>query len=173
MMRVFLTQKELEECIFMGAETVRICKGQKANPRIKEDKEKRSRASSNGLGFKGERAFARAFKLEPTQVTVHADDGIDYVLADGRTVDVKATGLKDKDLIFDSFDSFRSDIGVLGYSHDYMDCVDFLGWITKERFMEVCDEKDYGHGLRKYVREDQLFPMKDLLTAHLEGLNNA
>ena len=169
-LRVFLTEKELDECIFMGAETVRICKGQKANPRIDEAKEKRSRASSNGLGFKGERAFARAFKLEPTQVTVRADDGIDYVLSDGRTVDVKATALADKELIFDSFSKFKSDIGVLGYTNDYMDCVEFLGWIDKENFMDICEEKDYGHGMRKYVRTDQLFPMKELLEQHKAGL---
>lgn len=170
--RVFLSEEEVKNCAGMGEETVAICREQKAQPRIEEAKERHSRESSNGLGFKGEYAFSKLFKLEPTQVTVRADGGIDYVLSNGLTVDVKCSRRNDPDLIFDGFDSFKADIGVLGHSTDDKYFVDFVGWITKDKFMDICDQRDYGHGMRKYVKFDQLSPILDLVQLHQKGNAN-
>lgn len=171
MIRVFLTPQENMKCKQMGYDTVQICEGQSAKARIDPFKEKRSRRDSNFLGFKGEYAFSKLFELSPTDVTEDADDGIDYVLPDNRTVDVKATGKLEGDLIIDSFDSFRADIAVLCYTTEKRSCVDFYGWINKKEFMGLCKEKDYGHGMRKYAESNQLHDIEDLLNVYeLKGV---
>ena len=171
MIRVFLTPQENMKCKQMGYDTVQICEGQNAQARINPLKEKRSRRDSNFLGFKGEYAFSKLFELSPTDVTEDADDGIDYVLPDNRTVDVKATGRMEGDLIMDSFDSFRADIAVLCYTTEKRSCVDFYGWINKEEFMGLCKEKDYGHGMRKYAESNQLHDIEYLLNVYeLKGV---
>lgn len=166
MIRVFLTPQENMKCKQMGYDTVEICEGQNAKARIDPANEKRSRRDSNFLGFKGEYAFSKLFELSPTDVTEHADDGIDYVLPDKRTVDVKATGKLNGDLIIDGFDSFKADIAVLCFTKEKRSCIDFYGWIDKKHFASICKEKDYGHGMRKYAEWDELRDMRELLDVY-------
>lgn len=166
MIRVFVLPHENMKCKQMGYDTVGICEGQNAKARIDPEREKRSRRDSNFLGFKGEYAFSKLFELSPTDVTEHADDGIDYVLPDNRTVDVKTTGRMEGDLIIDSFDSFKADLAVLCFTTEKRSSIDFYGWITKEEFMKICKEKDYGHGMRKYAYSHEMRDMQDLLNAY-------
>tara|TARA_R110000803_G_scaffold50767_4_gene105251 strand:- start:1626 stop:2162 length:537 start_codon:yes stop_codon:yes gene_type:complete len=160
--RIDLTEVDLAECKRKGEETVAICRQQGARPRLKEGTEKMRREQGNEMGFRGELAFAKLFKLKPTEVTVTADDGIDYILDDGRTVDVKLSTYSNGDLIFDSFARFKSDIAVLAYGRYTDPYVDIAGWITKEDFKSKCTDKNYGYGNRKALLVQDLNSMDTL-----------
>lgn len=164
MIRINFTEEDLQVCKYKGEETVRICRGQGAKPRLKEGTEKMKREQGNEMGFRGELAFAKLYNLKPTEVTVDADDGIDYVLDDGRTVDVKLSTYRNGFLIFDSFDKFKADIAVLAYGSYNEDFVEIAGWISKEDFMSKCSERNFGYGTRKIVGKDDLLPMGELHT---------
>lgn len=162
MIRIDFTEEDLQVCKHKGEETVRICRGQGAKPRLKEGTEKMKREQGNEMGFRGELAFAKLYDLKPTEVTVYADDGIDYILDDGRTVDVKLSTYRNGFLIFDSFDKFKSDIAVLAYGSYNEAFVEIAGWISKEDFMNKCSERNFGYGTRKVVGKDHLLPMEEL-----------
>ena len=162
MITIQFTDQDMAECKRKGEETVSICRSQGARPRLKEGTEKMKREQGNEMGFRGELAFAKLYNLEPTDVTVYADDGIDYKLSDGRTVDVKLSTYKNGDLIFDSFDKFKSDIAVLVYGSYDETFVDIAGWVTKEEFIERCNERDYGYGMRKFLKKANLNDMRTL-----------
>ena len=163
MITIEFDEKDLAECKRKGEETVNICRSQGAKPRLKEGTEKMKREQGNEMGFRGELAFAKLYNLDPTDVTVYADDGIDYILPDGRTVDVKLSTYKNGDLIFDSFDKFKSDIAVLVYGSYDESYVDIAGWVTKDQFIERCDERDYGYGIRKFLKKQYLNAMDTLV----------
>src|SRR6056300_130493 len=162
MIRIDFTDDDLQSCKHKGEETVRICRGQGAKPRLKEGTESIKREQGNEMGFRGELAFAKLYNLPPTDVTGDADDGIDYVMPDGRTVDVKLSTYKNGNLIFDSFDKFKSDIAVLVYGAYNDTYVDVAGWISKEDFMTECYERKFGYGTRKVVDKKALRPMEEL-----------
>lgn len=162
MIRIEFTEDDLLDSRRKGEETVNICRNQGAKPRLKEGTEKMKREQGNEMGFRGELAFAKLYNLEPTQVTVQADDGIDYVLEDGRTVDVKLSTYTNGDLIFDSFEKFKSDIAVLVYGQYNDSFVDIAGWITKQEFIDKCFERDYGYGTRKSLNKKHLNSMDTL-----------
>ena len=162
MIRINFDSTDILECKRKGEDTVNICRSQGAKPRLKEGTEKMKREQGNEMGFRGELAFAKLYKLEPTEVTVDADDGIDYVLSDGKTVDVKLSTYVNGDLIFDNFEKFKSDIAVLAYGKHSDSYVDIAGWITKEEFINKCFDRNYGHGNRKALRSSELRPMEEL-----------
>lgn len=162
MIRVELDEHEMSSCKYKGEETVRICRGQGAKPRLAEGTEPIKREQGNEMGFRGELAFAKLYSLPPTDVTVHADDGIDYTLPNGKTVDVKLSTYRNGYLIFDNFNKFKADIAVLVYGAYNENYIDVAGWISKQKFMETCREHDFGYGLRKIVGRDCLSPMEEL-----------
>ena len=162
MIRIDFTDEDMRSCKYKGEETVRICRGQGAKPRLKEGTESIKREQGNEMGFRGELAFAKLYKMPPTNVTVDADDGIDYVMPDGRTVDVKLSTYRNGFLIFDSFNKFKSDIAVLVYGTYNENFVEIAGWISKDDFIKKCSERDFGYGTRKIVGKDSLLPMEEL-----------
>jgi hypothetical protein len=76
------------------------------------------------------------------------DDGADLEYR-GRSVEVKAISYRGGVLIFHSLDEFDSNFAVACFAPNRR--VDILGWITRERFAEIHEKRNFGKGLRVFV----------------------
>lgn len=106
----------------------------------------------NFMGHLGEKAVAKFYSIPvDDRVLTGGDEGYDLVIG-GKTVQVKTSTL-DK-LIFNSLDLFTADYAVLvtligDRTQPHIDSrFKIWGAISREDFMKVCYEKDYGYGVR-------------------------
>ena len=143
----------------MGADTVKLCEMQGFAPRL--DNKKQSRVEANVYGFKAEFAVARLFNLELPTVNVATDGGVDLWF-DDFTIDVKFTNDEYGNLIFDSMQKFKSQIGVLVGKTNDPDVMHINGWIDRNNFKNKCHSHNFGYGDRLYLKHDELFPTESL-----------
>jgi hypothetical protein len=143
----------------MGADTVKLCEMQGFTPRL--DNKKQSRVEANVYGFKAEFAVARLFNLELPTVNVATDGGVDLWF-DDFTIDVKFTNDEYGNLIFDSMQKFKSQIGVLVGKTNDPDVMHINGWIDRNNFKNKCHNHNFGYGDRLYLKHDELFPTESL-----------
>jgi len=143
----------------MGADTVKLCEMQGFAPRL--DNKKQSRVEANVYGFKAEFAVARLFNLELPTVNVATDGGVDLWF-DDFTIDVKFTNDEYGNLIFDSMQKFKSQIGVLVGKTNDPDVMHINGWIDRNNFKNKCHNHNFGYGDRLYLKHDELFPTESL-----------
>ena len=128
-------------------------------------KHKSRRALSDNyefVGLCGEREFAIMFDLPmDLRLRPKGDGGIDFVLEDGRTVDVK-TFRKAYNLLVEKSKASRcADILVLAQFHEGDD-VELLGWATKDE-IHAAPVKDFGYGVEShYISCRALREMEDL-----------
>ena len=94
-------------------------------------------------GLKGEFGVAQYYGLEPN-LGLEADKGWDLII-NGKTVDVKYTGLWYGDLFFTDATHFKAEVALLATAVGTTG-VELKGWIERERFLVECLK----HPPRKY-----------------------
>ena len=110
----------------------------------------------NLMGYLGELAAAKVYKTTTDdRVLTGGDAGHDLVI-DGKTYQVKTTVTKE--LIFNSKELFTADYAILvtligDRTQPHINSR-FVVWgdISRDKFLNVCYEKDFGYGVR-YVCE--------------------
>jgi hypothetical protein len=150
-MLIQLSRKDVHACTMLGNDTVKICEMQGVNPRLENNSQ--SRAEANIFGFKAEYAVARLFDLEPTSLTIKSDFGVDLWL-DDVSIDVKFSNRIDGDLIFDSKESFKSEISILVCRTERDDVMKIAGWCFRKNFYEFAKPHNYGWGERLRIKQE-------------------
>lgn len=127
-------------------------------------------SESHEVGVMAEMAVA--FYLQ-TQVdktfTIHGDGGKADLNKDGTDIEVKYTSRGSGDFIIPNSDPnyFQSDVGILvtpSMTHHHLR---LTRWITKSRFMEKFQLRDYTKGPRASVTQADMYQM-DALKLYLE-----
>ena len=138
MIQISLSKEELDSCR-KGA-NLRYQFARKAD--LERDIKDKTPVKSEGSnpdyqGIRGELAVAKAFELafDPFR-GIGVDNGIDFWWNE-TSIDVKATPYATGKLIFIDPNKFKSDIAVLAIEVEE-DLYRVPGWISKERFKEVC-----------------------------------
>lgn len=114
------------------------------------------------MGLLGEFVFSE-FCGVPVDLSIRpkGDKGIDFILSNKKTVDVK-TFKKAWNLICEDCKPLSADIYVLAKFNEDNESVNLIGWATKEE-LEVAPKKDFGYGIvNKYIPIQKLHPMKEL-----------
>lgn len=158
-MIVRLSLKDLYHCQVLGTDTVKICEMQNFPPRLENDKQ--SRTEANVYGFKAEWAVARLFDLDVTGLIISSDFGVDLWWND-ISIDVKFTNRPDGDLIFDSMDKFKAAVAILVTKTDSSDEMNVIGWLSRRKFEDICEAKNYGYGDRLRVTQEKLNSVESL-----------
>lgn len=115
------------------------------------------------VGLAGEQAFS-VFSGLPVDISVKpsGDNGIDFILPGGKTVDVKMAR-KAYNLLHEANKPLRADIYVLARYNDETKSATLLGWIEKS-VLENAPVKDFGYGIEnRYVSANVLHKMDTLL----------
>lgn len=116
--------------------------------RVKEDAGVKSKRYDPGksefdlhyLGLSAELAFCRITGLLPDfRVFLSGDNGHDFALPDGRTIELKYRTKRGSDfaLVEPRLESMRADIGVLMWTSASGDGYEFVGWTDKEHARQV------------------------------------
>lgn len=114
----------------------------------------------NLMGYLGELAAAKVYKTTTDdRVLTGGDAGHDLVI-DGKTYQVKTTVTKE--LIFNSKELFTADYAILvtligDRTQPHINSR-FIVWgdISRDKFLDVCYEKDFGYGVRYVCEIDDL-----------------
>ena len=114
----------------------------------------------NLMGYLGELAAAKVYKTTTDdRVLTGGDAGHDLVI-DGKTYQVKTTVTKE--LIFNSKELFTADYAILvtligDRTQPHINSR-FIVWgdISRDKFLNVCYEKDFGYGVRYVCEIDDL-----------------
>ncbi len=88
-------------------------------------------------GMSAEFAFGLLLGLQPDfDAKTTGDQGIDFVLPNGVTIDAKFRGKQGQDFALHSDDiaEFKADLGVLLWPTKYQRSFKFVGWIKRETF---------------------------------------
>ena len=122
--------------------------------------------SINFLGLIGERAVAKYLKLKlDTEINQKGGDkGHDMTLG-GLTLDVKYTQSVPAILMIPNLNKLKADILILTrprYKAEKVRVIKICGWITQERFKELCKPRDFGYGKTNVVTTKDLNDMRDL-----------
>lgn len=150
MIDVYLTKEEIDSALnFVNA--MRHDKKEHSVVDKKFDAKNTSWAV-NLMGYLGEVAVAKTYNvLTDSRVLTGGDAGYDLII-NGKTVQVK-TSITNQ-LIFNAKNLFSADYAILvqligDRTNPHIDSY-FRIWgdISKEKFLDVCFEKDYGYGTR-------------------------
>jgi hypothetical protein len=114
----------------------------------------------NLMGHLGEKAVAKVYNVSvDDRVLTGGDEGHDLII-NGKTIQVKTTVTKQ--LIFNSKELFTADYAILvtlvgDRTQPHIDS-HFIVWgdISRDKFLEVCYEKDYGYGVRYVCNTNDL-----------------
>lgn len=163
--RIDCLLNELFEWTFqLSAEDVRICaqiskRRQQSHDRNSTQRFYDDQYAEQTVGVKGEYAFSKITGLEMDRKTYagKGDDGFDFRLENGTTVDVK-TAYRPKFLLLKTTDENHcADILVL--SGFVPESVSFIGWSTREELL-LSPVKDFGYGIRNhFIASSSLNPM--------------
>jgi hypothetical protein len=118
------------------------------------------------VGLAAERAFADVFGGEvDTRLLPRGDKGHDFVLSDGRTVDVKGARRAHR-LLVKAGKKKYADIFVLAHYDDDTETATLVGWTTKQVVISK-QPRDSGFGVVNYeVKARELLPMEMLEMLH-------
>jgi len=114
----------------------------------------------NLMGHLGEKAVAKVYEVEvDDRVLTGGDEGYDLVIKN-KTVQVKTTTTDQ--LIFNSKELFSADYAILvtlvgDRTQPHINS-HFIVWgdISKDKFIDVCFEKDFGYGVRYVCNKEDL-----------------
>jgi len=150
MIEVYLTDIEIQEALNFVAAMRSDKKGHNVTDK-KFDLNNTSWAV-NLMGHLGEKVVAKTYRIPvDNRILSGGDGGIDLRISD-KTVQVKTSATNQ--LIFNSKNLFTADYAIfvtlVGERTQPHINSKFRIWgdITKEKFLDVCYEKDYGYGLR-------------------------
>lgn len=159
-MRVQLSARDEHEAKTKSQDTMALVRLMGSVPR-NENMGGVSREMGTLQGFRTEYAVARVLGLEPPNVNIESDGGID-LWAGSVSIDVKSTGKEDVYLIFDDFEKFGADIAVLVKFYLGHKALDILGWISRKEFLKKAHDHNFGFGDRKVMRAGDLHPIEKL-----------
>lgn len=122
---------------------------------------------ANVVGLKGEFAMAVLSGLRvDRKARPRGDNGIDFTLPDGRTMDVKTVLDERSGLYYNSDEDFRADVAVLAVlDSPTVDCpvVQLAGWTSRDRFRRFRAMVPHKQGPCPTLAAGLLDPMGDLL----------
>lgn len=158
MVEVELTPEEIESSL-QFVDAMRKDK-QEFNVTDKKFDAKNTSWAVNLMGYLGELAAAKVYKTTTDdRVLTGGDAGHDLVI-DGKTYQVKTTVTKE--LIFNSKELFTADYAILvtlvgDRTQPHINSR-FIVWgdISRDKFFQVCYEKDFGYGVRYVCEIDDL-----------------
>ena len=158
MVEVELTPEEIESSL-QFVDAMRKDK-QEFNVTDKKFDAKNTSWAVNLMGYLGELAAAKVYKTTTDdRVLTGGDAGHDLVI-DGKTYQVKTTVTKE--LIFNSKELFTADYAILvtligDRTQPHINSR-FIVWgdISRDKFLQVCYEKDFGYGVRYVCEIDDL-----------------
>ena len=150
MVEVHLTEKEINSCLVF-VEAMRNNK-QEHNVVDKKFDSKNTSWAVNLMGYLGEKAVAKVYEVAvDDRVLTGGDEGYDLVI-NNKTVQIKTTTTNQ--LIFNSKELFSADYAILvtlvgDRTQPHINS-HFIIWgdISKDKFNDVCFEKDFGYGIR-------------------------
>jgi hypothetical protein len=123
---------------------------------------RRSRVEIDFDGLIGEAAVATLLGVDvDRKLHLHGDAGWDIEEAGGR-YQVKYNTHRNGQLYFSSIEEFKAPVAILVTQEEDL-TYRLRGWISKDRFMKVYHETDYGYGTRYAVDQEQLEPISTLL----------
>ena len=158
MVEIKLTPEEIESSL-QFVDTMRKDK-QEFNVTDKKFDANNTSWAVNLMGYLGELAAAKVYKTTTDdRVLTGGDAGHDLVI-DGKTYQVKTTVTKE--LIFNSKELFTADYAILvtligDRTQPHINSR-FVVWgdISRDKFLNVCYEKDFGYGVRYVCEIDDL-----------------
>ena len=158
MVEVHLTKEEINSCLVF-VEAMRNNK-QEHNVIDKKFDSKNTSWAVNLMGYLGEKAVAKVYEVAvDDRVLTGGDEGYDLVI-NNKTVQIKTTTTNQ--LIFNSKELFSADYAILvtlvgDRTQPHIDS-HFIIWgdISKNKFNEVCFEKDFGYGIRYVCNMEDL-----------------
>jgi hypothetical protein len=119
---------------------------------------------SDFIGLKGEAAVAKYLKVEYSRELMLGGDGgisdLDYL---GHTVQVKTTFYPNGNLLFNELHDFEAEFAFLCWTRVDIPYVNILGWIDRVDFLRWHHTRDFGYGLRYYIDQEKLFPVRSFL----------
>lgn len=150
MVKVHLTKEEINSCLVF-VEAMRNNK-QEHNVVDKKFDSKNTSWAVNLMGYLGEKAVAKVYEVAvDDRVLTGGDEGYDLVI-NNKTVQIKTTTTNQ--LIFNSKELFSADYAILvtlvgDRTQPHINS-HFIIWgdISKDKFNDVCFEKDFGYGIR-------------------------
>lgn len=158
MVEVELTPEEIESSL-QFVDAMRKDK-QEFNVTDKKFDAKNTSWAVNLMGYLGELAAAKVYKTTTDdRVLTGGDAGHDLVI-NGKTYQVKTTVTKE--LIFNSKELFTADYAILvtlvgDRTQPHINSR-FIVWgdISRDKFLQLCYEKDFGYGVRYVCEIDDL-----------------
>lgn len=158
-MLVELSKADVHRAEVLGRDTVKLCEMQGFKPRLENDAQ--DRVEANQWGFKAEFAVARLFNLDPPDLTVVTDGGVDLWMGD-LSIDVKFTNKTFGPLVFDSMEKFKADIAVLVGRGGTDNELSVNGFVLRKVFEDSAVEHDFGYGKRLVMKADDMKPIERL-----------
>lgn len=158
-MFIRLSPEDLHMSESMGRDTVALCKLMGFKPRL--ENKNQSREEANALAFKAEFAVARLLGTTLPTINVVTDGGVDLWFNDV-SIDVKFTNKAHTGLIFDNPDKFKSRVAILVAPTTNVGVMNIVGWIGKQRFLDLATTKDFGHGERLVLKTHHLLEIERL-----------
>jgi len=152
-----LSRHDDHKSILMGRDTVKLCEMQGFSPRLENDRQ--SREEANIYGFRAEFAIARLFGLDPPEINVLTDGGVDLWI-DDLSIDVKFSNNTNGPLIFDTADKFKANCAILVCRTEDPRNMKIAGWMGKRDFCARAYSKDFGYGKRLVVDQKDLSPIE-------------
>lgn len=158
MIDVHLSQEEIQSAL----DFVEAMRSDKVEHSVTDRKfdAKNTSWAVNLMGHLGEKAVAKVYDVSvDDRVLTGGDDGYDLVI-NGKTVQVKTSVTNQ--LIFNAKHLFSADYAILvqligDRTKPHIDShFKIWGDISKQKFMDVCFEKDYGYGMRYVCTADNL-----------------
>ena len=158
-MLVTISKQDAHTARLMGLDTVKLVEMQGVSPRL--ENKSQSRQEANIWGFKAEFAVARLLNTDLPIVNVATDGGVDLWF-DDVSIDVKFSNKERGPLIFDSIEKFQADVAVLVGRTDEDNTLRINGWVTKDRFADEAQARDFGYGPRLKMDVGDLDPIESM-----------
>lgn len=94
-------------------------------------------------------------------ISLAGDGGVKDLELDGTTIQVKTMYSHGSRLMFNDKADFLADVAVLVRRLDDRRA-EILGWIPRQEFLIICGQEDFGYGMRHFVPEKELYPIRQL-----------
>jgi len=156
-MKVRVSRQDYHSAEILAKDTVFLLERIGVKPRLENPNQ--SRKHANFKGFLAEYAVCRLFNAESPRLNISTDGGVD-LWVNGISIDVKYS--KANRLIFDSEAKFQSDVAVLVTDSDEDDCMNIIGWSSKNGFLANHHKHDFGYGERLVLDAKYLQPIETL-----------
>ena len=164
-----LTKSELSQCKQAAALRWQLAR---ASGVVNQRRDNRSDDEIDYLGIRAETAVAKAYDLPYTPSALGIDEGVDIYAGD-ISIDVKSTFHTEGRLLLKSKDAAKADIFIMVSDTPDDDVMNLIGWTSKSRFLQDCQETDFGKGVCYTMEQDQLYTVSSLwlhMTSKIKGV---